>query len=216
MARPLVIAYHLGWTGYGWWLPNDPRGSRSTTIRSDVIAQLGQLHQGRKPIQPPGREVRRFYERAAGALRHPLLTFDETARSEIAASFAEVIEAERYTCYACALMPDHVHILLRKHKHPGEQMADTLRAASRARLVAGGHRPPDHPVWAAGTPWNVFLDHPEEVRPTIGYIEQNPVRVGLPEQRWPFVKPYDGWPLHAGHDPNSPYARRLREAGRYP
>jgi len=26
MNHPLVIAYPLVWTGYGWWLPNDPRG----------------------------------------------------------------------------------------------------------------------------------------------------------------------------------------------
>ena len=27
-AMPIVIAYHLIWTVYGWWLPNDLRGSR--------------------------------------------------------------------------------------------------------------------------------------------------------------------------------------------
>ena len=25
--HPIVIAHHLIWTAYGWWLPNDPRGS---------------------------------------------------------------------------------------------------------------------------------------------------------------------------------------------
>ena len=34
MNNPLVIAYHLIWTAYGWWLPNDPRGSGSVTIAS--------------------------------------------------------------------------------------------------------------------------------------------------------------------------------------
>jgi hypothetical protein len=50
--RPIVIAYHLIWTGYGWWLPNDPRGSMSHRIASDVIAELGELHYGRKKVQP--------------------------------------------------------------------------------------------------------------------------------------------------------------------
>ena len=44
MQQPLVIAYHLIWTAYGWWLPNDPRGSGSKTIDSDIIAELGELH----------------------------------------------------------------------------------------------------------------------------------------------------------------------------
>jgi hypothetical protein len=27
--KPIVIAHHIMWTLYGWWLPNDPRGSTS-------------------------------------------------------------------------------------------------------------------------------------------------------------------------------------------
>jgi REP element-mobilizing transposase RayT len=216
MGQPLVIAYHLIWTAYGWWLPNDPRGSGSTAIRSDIIAELGQLHYGRKRVQPAGREVARFYEQAAVVLRHPLLTFDESARAEIAAAFAGVIEAERYTCYACAVMPDHVHLLIRKHRHLAEDMIAVLKKTSRAALRAHRPRPPDHPIWTEGGGWKAFLDHPDEVRRTVSYIRRNPLPIGLPEQRWSFVKEYDGWPLHPGHSPNSPYAQRLREAGRYP
>ena len=39
MPAPIVIAHHLIWTAYGWWLPNDPRGSNSQVIRSDVIGR---------------------------------------------------------------------------------------------------------------------------------------------------------------------------------
>jgi REP element-mobilizing transposase RayT len=215
MPQPLVIGYHLVWTAYGWWLPNDPRGSGSKAVHSEPLAGLGEIHYGRKRAQPPRHEVRGFYQEAAGLLKHPLLTFNEAAREEIAAAFGRVIEERRYTCYACAVMPDHVHILLRKHKDPAEEMAEALREASRARLCDAGHRPPDHPVWTGGNTWKGFLDHPEAVRRTITYIEQNPLKIGRPAQPWRFVKAYDGWPLHPGHDPNSPYARRLRAAGRY-
>src|SRR6478609_8214101 len=91
MPQPLVIAYHLIWTAYGWWLPNDPRGSGSSEVHGDIIAELGKLHYGRKRVQPAGREVREFYERAARALAYPLLTFDEPGRIQIAAAFADVI-----------------------------------------------------------------------------------------------------------------------------
>jgi REP element-mobilizing transposase RayT len=212
--QPLVIAYHLIWTAYGWWLPNDPRGSGSRTIRNDVLAELGELHYGRKRAQPAGCDVRHFYAEAADKLRHPLLVFDEGARAEIGAAFATAIEEQRYTCYACAVMPDHVHILIRKHKHLAEEMVEALKEVSRARLAAGQYRTTDHPTWAGGGGWIVFLDHPDEVRRTASYIEKNPLPLGLPQQCWPFVKPYDGWPLHPGHSPHSPYIRRLREAGR--
>jgi REP element-mobilizing transposase RayT len=211
--QPLVIACHLIWTAYGWWLPNDPRGSGSREIRNDVLAELGELHHGRKQVQPAGRIVRQFYEQAAAMLRHPLLIFDDVARDEIAQAFGEVMERE---CYACAIMPDHVHILIRKHKHQAEDMIEALKEAGRLRLSDTGHRSTDHPVWSGGGGWKVFLDHPEEVRRTVRHIEKNPPSERLPEQHWPFVRVYDSWPLHPGHSPNSPYARRLREAGRYP
>jgi hypothetical protein len=51
MSLPIVIAHHLVWTLYGWWLPNDPRGSMSQSIRNDIIADLGKLHFGRKKVQ---------------------------------------------------------------------------------------------------------------------------------------------------------------------
>src|SRR5205807_3404629 len=129
MAQPLVIAHHLIWTAYGWWLPNDPRGSGSQTIRSDILAELGELHFGRKAVQPAGKVVRGFYEKAAELLKHPLLTFDDSCRLLIADAFAEVITNDRYTCYACAIMPDHVHAVLRKHKDTAEAMVDHLKEA---------------------------------------------------------------------------------------
>ena len=47
----MIAGYHLIWTAYGWWLPNDPRGSMSREIRAAAIADLGELHYGRKRIQ---------------------------------------------------------------------------------------------------------------------------------------------------------------------
>ena len=55
-SAPLVIAHHLIWTAYGWWQPNNPRGSMSRNIACDVLAELGQLHHGRKRVQPSSRE----------------------------------------------------------------------------------------------------------------------------------------------------------------
>lgn len=214
--QPLVIAYHLVWTAYGWWLPNDPRGSGSYTVRGDVLEELGELHHGRKRVQPAGGVIREFYEEAAEELKHPLLTFDEAARSLVGDAFGTVIHDEGYSCYAAAVMPDHVHIVIRKHKHQAEDMAERLMAVSRERLIDAGMRAMTHPTWIAGHGWKVFLFHPDEVTRTIRYVERNPIEAGLPAQVWPWVTQYDGWPLHPGHNPNSPYAKRLRKRGRYP
>ena len=216
MNHPLVIAYHLVRTGYGWWLPNDPRGSMSKAIKSDIISELGQLHYGRKRMQPAGKEIREFYEDARGILRHPLLRFDMNARRIIADAFSEVIAVEKYTCHACAVMPDHVHLLIRKHRDSSEEMIAKLKENSAAKLMEADFAPLDHPIWPAGPGWNVFLDHPRDIRRTIGYIEKNPLPLGEDVQRWCFVVPYDNWPFHPGHSPNSPYAKALRALGQYP
>ena len=44
----MVAGYHLIWTVYGYWLPNDPRGSTSSEVRIAFIKALGPLHYGRK------------------------------------------------------------------------------------------------------------------------------------------------------------------------
>jgi REP element-mobilizing transposase RayT len=182
----------------------------SRRIASDVIAELGELHYGRRKVQPPREVVREFYQRAGDALKFPLLELSAADVPAVADGFADAVAKERYTCYACAIMPDHVHILIRKHKHQAEQMIETLQSASRLRLSTLGLRTSDHPVWATSG-WRVFLDHPDAVRQRIRYVEQNPIKHRLPAQHWAFVRAYDGWPLHAGHSPNSPYAKRLSQ-----
>ena len=214
--NPIVIAYHLVWTAYGWWLPNDPRGSGSSTIRSDVLSDLGELHFGPKKIQPPGKVIGAFYEDATNLLRHPLLRFDDAEIAQIGQAFTQVIAEHEYTCYVCGIMPDHVHVLVRKHKHSAEEIARCFMETSRQRLIEYGTRAITHPVWIAGSGWKVFLEHPDEIRRTIKYIANNPIKDGLPAQHWSFVTEYNGWPLHPGHSPNSPYAKRLRAIGRYP
>jgi len=106
-------------------------------------------------------------------------------------------------------MPDHVHLIIRKHKHPAETMIENLQLLSRERLVTEGFRDTGHPVWTVGG-WKRFLDRPTAVRRVIRYIDRNPLEIGLPRQRWPFVAEYNDWPLHLGHSPNSPYVRRLQ------
>ena len=210
MHKPIVIAHHLIWTVYGYWLPNDPRGSMSKTIASDVIADLGALHFGRKKVQPSAREIRDFQDRSRNTLKYALLKFKPSEFSVVAHGLAEAIHQHNYTCYACAIMPDHIHIIIRKHKHQAEQMLEILQECSRLRLRNAGVRSSDHPVWG-GPGWKVFLDTPNAIRRTIRYIEENPPQWQMPRQQWSFVTPYDGWPLHPGHSPNSPYVKQLRQ-----
>lgn len=213
MPRPIVIAHHLIWTVYGTWLPNDPRGSGSRAIACDVLRDLGDVHYGRKRVQPSDAVIRAFYAQATPLLKHEVRMIDAAV---VAHAFEQTIEQRRYTCYACAIMPDHVHLLIRKHRDTAETMIEALKSDSVAACIAAGTHPPGHPVWVGGLGWKVFLEHPDEVQRTIRYIEANPTKARMSAQRWPFVQSYDRWPLHPGHSLNSPYVKALRAAGRYP
>ncbi len=212
MPRPMVIAYHLVWTGYGHWLPNDPKGSGSDEVRSEAIAELGEAHLGRRRVQPNPQIVRESYNDAAPRLKHPLLKFNDEQMNAVGSAFARVIEQHQYTCYACAILPDRTHLIVRKHRDTAEEILEKLQHDSRAALIDIGGCAEDHPVWAKGG-WRGFLDTPVAIRACIRYVDRNLVKEGNRKQSWPFVVAYDGWPLHPGHNPNSPWARRLRDSG---
>ena len=190
----MIAGHHLVWTVYGYWLPNDLRGSMSHEIRSAEIAKLGELHYGRRRTQPTGKEMDAFREEVAEVLKFPLLNFTEKEVAVVAQSFAEVIRKANYTCYACAIMPDHVHLLIRKHRDQPDQMIELFQNESRSAVLAKAqpNRATEHPVWG-GSGWKVYLRSRAAIERTVKYIENNPVKIGRPIQRWDFVRPYDGW-----------------------
>jgi REP element-mobilizing transposase RayT len=167
----------------------------SKWIRSDLISELGELHYARKRVQPRSVVIREFYERASDRLKYPLLTFDDEARGVLGCAIGRTMHEMGYTCWACAVMPDHVHILIRKHRHMAEEMIWNLQRETHLALRESGLRDQEHPVWG-GCGWKVFLDEPEDVWRTIGYVEENPLKVGLRAQKHSFVVAYDNWPFH--------------------
>ena len=188
----MVAAYHLVWTIYGAWLPNDPRGSGSTEIRSSFLQDLGEIHFGRKKIQPSSAVLRKFYREAKPSLKHEVISFTDDDIASVAESFADTIKTRRYTSYGCAIMPDHVHILIRKHRDQAEQMIAFLQDESWQRIIDTKRWRSGHPVWG-GPGWKVYLDSCEDIERTIRYIDENPSKAKRPAQKWHFVQDYDGW-----------------------
>jgi REP element-mobilizing transposase RayT len=197
--RRSVIAHHLILTGYGHWLPNDLRGSGSHVFYDPKLAPLGPIHRGRRPPeeQPSRAELRDFYKRAAPLLNFETMWFDDAKRQVVAEAFREVVRRERYTVYACAILSNHAHLVIRRHRDDALTMLTKLADASRLRLRSPRKTTmnPDHPIWSQ-RPYKVFLYAPEDVRGRIDYVNQNPLKEGLPPQEWDFVAVYDNWPRH--------------------
>jgi REP element-mobilizing transposase RayT len=189
----MVAGYHLIWTVYGYWLPNDPRGSTSTEIRVEPLGELGEIHYGRKPVQPTNKTIREFHKDAQQVLKHPVLTFSEEDVELLGHVFGEIIADRQYVCYACAVMPDHVHMLIRRHHDRAEDMIQRFQEISRTALIEARRRVETHPVWTKGPGWKTFVNTQQQFRNEISYIERTPDGIGRPRQMWDFVMAYDGW-----------------------
>jgi REP element-mobilizing transposase RayT len=189
----MILAHHLIFTGYGHWLPNDPRGSLSPEIRKAELEDLGPIHYGRKPVQPSRREIWEFYQAAEERLDYPVLWFERDARHVLGEAFGTVVRREGLTCYACAVLADHAHLLVRRHRRTAKEMISLFKTASARALLAGGHVPTEHPVWSHND-YVAYKDSPASIRATIAYILGNLAKHKVERQDWDFVKPYDGWP----------------------
>jgi REP element-mobilizing transposase RayT len=120
---------------------------------------------------------------------------DDAKRQALSDAFAKVIAERRYTVWACAILSNHAHLVIRRHRDDALAMWHAVAAECRDRLRLFAEIGAEHPVWST-RPYKVFLRTPEEVRGRIEYVDRNPEKEGLPQQRYDFVQPYNNWPFH--------------------
>jgi REP element-mobilizing transposase RayT len=176
--RDMIIGHHLIWTLYGHWLPNDLRGSVSMEFYDEKFAPLGPIHHGRKPkrLQPNRGELKQFYKQAEPLLNFPIFWIDNAKRQAV----AEVIAARNYTVWACAILKNHAHMVIRRHRDDALTMWRETAEAARKKLCDFDDVGAEHPVWSS-RPYKVFLKTPDEVHGRIQYVERNPEKEGLPQ-----------------------------------
>jgi len=117
--KRIIIGHHLILHGYGHWLPNDPRGSGSSDLRQDQLADLGPVHFGRKRSQAPRDELRKFSSAAAERLDSPPLWFDAAKRRKPGDALNQATATAGYTIWACAIMRNPIHLCVRRHCDDG-------------------------------------------------------------------------------------------------
>lgn len=196
---PPIVAYHVIFSTYGFWLPNDPRGSGSTAVWAKHLRRFGpptKVETRHSIAAMPHDRTRRLAAKAE--LLHPAIRLTGIQAATVAHGFAEITNRLEAKVFAVAIMPDHVHFVIARGRHRAEDWAGFYKRAASRSLREEGHHPfadqadragrlPS--VWAAGG-WKVYLHTAEEILRAIAYVEQNPVRAGLRVQHWPFVTPY--------------------------
>ena len=196
----MVIGFHVILTAYGFWLPNDPRGSWSDFVGAWELVRFGRAtktDERRSLAREP--HDRRARARAKQVLKYPAVRFNGHQARAIGRGFAGFVKRSGLNVWACSTLPEHTHVVVGRHRYPIEQIASLLKGAATRQLVSEGLHPfgalrekcgrLPH-AWARGL-WKVFLRTPADVRRAVRYVEDNPAKEGLPRQRWAFVTPFD-------------------------
>jgi REP element-mobilizing transposase RayT len=197
---PMVIGYHAIFGAYGFWLPNDPRGSWSDFVASWELFRFGEATGGIKIHRSVAHanHDRDLRTAAKKALKFPPVTLDRPQVNSVAAGFAIARDKSTYLVWACSIMPDHVHVVMARHDQDIEKMVGHLKGRATQQLAKNGLHPlaefqkPTEPpltVWAENC-WKVFLNDDADVRRAVKYVEDNPLREGQPRQDWNFVTPF--------------------------
>jgi REP element-mobilizing transposase RayT len=195
----MVHGYHVVFGAYGFWLPNDPRGSWSDFVGSWELFRFGSAtttdvrHSvAHTPHDRAGRLA------AKEALKYSPVQFTGLQARAIGRGFASFLRRSGVVVWACALLPEHVHLVVARHSYPVERIVNLLKGdATRQLVVEGIHPFQDRPERNGRLPkvfaqneWKVFLDSAEDIVRAIRYVEENPLKEGKPPQRWGFVAPF--------------------------
>ncbi|MBI3469445.1 MAG: transposase [Planctomycetes bacterium] len=198
----MIHGYHVIWGTYGFWLPNDPRGSWSDVfVYSWELARFGRSTKSidRVDVEPEHYAVWRAEARKA--LKYPPVTLSGHQALAASEGFGRFAQKSRLAVWACSILPEHVHLVLGRHRYKIEQAANLLKGEATRRLLEKELHPMKQfqkseqdrlpSVWGENQ-WKVYLDSEEAIEKAIRYVEENPVRENKPRQHWSFVTAFDG------------------------
>ena len=195
----MVLAYHLVISAYGFWMPNDPRGSGSDFIRAWEI-----FYQGRATYTSERRSLahmehdRELRMNQKRALRYDPVVFSRDQIAAVGAGFAHAVRRSAFIIHACSILAEHAHLVVARHSYAIEQVTNQIKGEATKELNRQKLHPfPDvifrsgkqHSPWADDF-WDVYLDSIADLRRAIVYVEENPLKENRARQFWPFVVEY--------------------------
>ena len=191
-----MIASHVIFGAYGFWLPNDERGSWSAFVGAWELFRYGgratKTNETRSLAARPHDHARRLA--AKTLLNRPPVKFSGIQARAIGVGFAEYAARSGLAVLACAILPDHVPMVLGEHRLSPKQLVVQLKGGATRELIKQGLHPFGRglrpPKCFARGEWIVYLDKDEDVWRAIRYVEDNPAKEGLPRQRWSFVRAF--------------------------
>ncbi|MCI0682678.1 MAG: hypothetical protein L0Y71_11280 [Gemmataceae bacterium] len=196
----MVLAYHVIFGTYGFWLPNDPRSSWSDFVHAWELFRFGgpaTRTDTRRSLAGRKHDAA-FRHEAKQHLKYPPVVLTDDQIASAAKGFQAMVNKSRYRMFACAILPEHVHMVIGRYTYKVESMVRLLKAQASTQLQSDQLHPMQawpladsslHSPWAEKC-WKVFLDTADGIVRAIRYVEQNPIKEGRLAQLWPFVIPF--------------------------
>jgi REP element-mobilizing transposase RayT len=193
-----MVGHHVIFGAYGFWLPNDPRGSWSDFVGSWDLFRYGPATKTDERRSVAYRKHDSSARRAAKtSLSRTAVQFTGFQARSIGNGFAEYVEKARLAVWACAILPDHAHLVIGRPHISVESIVIQLKASATRHLMKDGLHPFQGQTDRQGrTPkcfargeWKVYLDRDDPPR-AVRYVEANPEKEGKPRQHWSFVTPF--------------------------
>ena len=194
------LGAHVILSTYGFWLPNDPRGSWSKYVGKPELYDLGRATKvtTRKSVAHVVHDAK-ARRAAKEKLQYPPVRFSGKQALAIAAGFGQAVLEGGYVVYACSILPTHVHPAIGPHERKYEMIALHLKNRATSALRGRGMDPMQKYAGADGTIpspwakglWKVYIHEAAHLRAVIRYVEENPLREGKRVQGWGFVTKLD-------------------------
>lgn len=196
----MVLGYHVIFGAYGFWLPNDPRGSWSNFVGDWELYRYGRATKTEETHSLAYRDHNQEHRLdTKKSLKHPAVQFTGAQARAIGERFGSYVRKSNLVVWACAVLPDHVHLVIGCPRIRIEQLVIQLKGEATQSLLCHGIHPFGQPTekhrrspkcFARGE-WKVYLNCSDDVLRAIRYVEENPIKEGKPRQHWSFVTPFD-------------------------
>jgi REP element-mobilizing transposase RayT len=139
-------------------------------------------------------------EDVAKALRFPPVEMTGVQARGVGSGFADACQKSGFAIWACSILPQHVHLVIARHRYKVEQICNLLKGEATKELKARFIHPQARfagtngklPSMWSERQWKVYLDTEESVENAIRYVEENPVKEGKSPQTWSFVRQFTG------------------------
>src|SRR5882672_7011926 len=190
----MILGFHSIFGAYGFWLPNDPRGSWSDFVASWELFRYGPATKTttRRSVAGAPHDVA-ARQRTKEGLKYPPVVLTGTQALAVSHGFADAIRQSGNYLLACAILPEHVHLVIGWQLRSIRRIVGHFKGRATHHLIQESLWPnPDWPVWGEKG-WNVYIDSLDHLQAAIAYVESNPIKEGKKRQRWSFITPLDDY-----------------------